>query len=153
VPKNEAEAVAWYKRAAEGGDVTSITKLVPHYSTGAYGFPRDQRKGFDLFRQAADRGDPMAMATMATLIDNGFSGFFPGITAADMVLRALKRGELGAASVSATDTANLKLKPETIRTVQRAIKEADYYGGAVDGRLNPVFVRALDMYAKANEVD
>lgn len=153
VPRNEAEAVEWYKRAAEGGDLASITKLVPHYSTGAYGFPRDQRKGFELFRQAADRGDPMAMATMATLIDNGYAGFFPGVSAADMVLRALKRGELGAASVSATDTAGQKLRPETIKTVQRAIKEAEYYGGAIDGRLNPVFVRALDMYAKANEVD
>ncbi|WP_407529485.1 caspase family protein [Methylobacterium oryzisoli] len=153
IPKNEAEAVALYKRAAEGGDVPSISKLVPHYATGAYGFPRDLRKGFDLFRQAADRGDPVAMATMATLIDNGFGRYFPGVSASDMVLRALKRGELGAASVSATDTAAQKLRPETIRTVQRAVKEADYYSGALDGRFNPVFVRALDQYAKANEVE
>lgn len=153
IPKNEAEAVALYKRAAEGGDVPSISKLVPHYATGAYGFPRDLRKGFDLFRQAADRGDPVAMATMATLIDNGFGRYFPGVSAADMVMRALKRGELGAASVSATDTAAQKLRPETIRSVQRAVKEADYYSGALDGRFNPVFVRALDQYAKANEAE
>ena len=153
IQKNEAEAVALYKRAAEGGDVPSISKLVPHYASGSYGFPRDLKKGFDLFRQAADKGDPVAMATMATLIDNGFSRYFPGISSADMVLRALKRGELGAASVSATDTAQQKLKPETIRSVQRAIKEADYYPGALDGRFNPVFVRALDQYAKANEAE
>lgn len=153
VPKNEAEAVALYKRAADGGDVPSISKLVPHYATGAHGFPRDLRQGFDLFRKAADKGDPVAMATMATLIDNGFARYFPGVSAADMVLRALKHGELGAASVSATDTAAQKLKPETIRTVQRAIKQADYYPGALDGRFNPVFVRALDQYAKANEAE
>ncbi|MET7241826.1 caspase family protein [Methylobacterium sp. EM32] len=153
VPKNEAEAVALYKRAVEGGDVASISKLVPHYATGAYGFPKDLRQGFDLFRRAAEKGDPVAMATMATLIDNGFSRYFPGVSAADMVLRALKRGEIGAASVSATDTAAQKLKPETIRTVQRAIKQADYYPGALDGRFNPVFVRALDQYAKANEAE
>ncbi len=70
-----------------------------------------------------------------------------------MVLRALKRGEFGAAAVSATDTAAQKLKPETIRAVQRAIKQAEYYPGALDGRFNPVFVRALDQYAKANEVE
>ncbi|TGE01744.1 caspase family protein [Methylobacterium nonmethylotrophicum] len=153
IPKNEAEAAELYKRAAEGGDVPSISKLVPHYATGAYGFPKDLRQGFDLFRKAAERGDPVAMATMATLIDNGFSRYFPGVSAADMVLQALKRGELGAASVSATDTAAQKLKPETIRTVQRAIKQADYYPGALDGRFNPVFVRALDQYAKANEAE
>lgn len=153
VPRNEAEAVALYKRAADGGDVPSISKLVPHYATGAHGFPRDLRQGFDLFRKAADKGDPVAMATMATLIDNGFARYFPGVGAADMVLRALKRGELGAAAVSATDTAAQKLKPETIRTVQRAIKQAEYYPGALDGRFNPVFVRALDQYAKANEAE
>ena len=153
IPKDEAGAVALYKRAVEGGDVPSISKLVPHYATGAHGFPKDLRQGFDLFRQAADKGDPVAMATMATLIDNGFGRYFPGMRSADMVLRALKRGELGAASVSATDTAAQKLKPETIRTVQRAVKEADYYSGALDGRFNPVFVRALDQYARANEAE
>lgn len=153
IAKNEAEAVALYKRAAAGGDVASISKLVPHYGTGAYGFPKDLRQGFDLFRQAADKGDPVAMAAMATLIDNGYGRFFPGVRSADMVMRALKKGELGAASVSATDTAAQKLKPETIRSVQRAIKEADYYPGALDGRFNPIFVRALDQYAKANEAE
>jgi TPR repeat protein len=153
VPKDEAGAVALYKRAVAGGDVPSISKLVPHYATGSYGFPRDLRLGFDLFRQAADKGDPVAMATMATLIDNGFGRYFPGVRSADMVLRALKQGELGAASVSATDTAAQKLKPETIRTVQRAVKEAAYYSGALDGRFNPVFVRALDQYARANEAE
>ncbi len=78
VPKNEAEAVALYRRAADGGDVPSISKLVPHYATGAHGFPRDLRQGFDLFRKAAEKGDPVAMATMATLIDNGFARYFPG---------------------------------------------------------------------------
>lgn len=153
IPKNEAQAVALYKRAVDGGDVASISKLVPHYATGAYGFPKDLRQGFDLFRQAADRGDPVAMATMATLIDNGFGRFFPGIRSADLVLQALKRGELGAASVSATDTAAQKLKPDTIRAVQKAVKQADYYPGAIDGRFNPVFVRALDQYARANEAE
>lgn len=153
IPKNEAQAVALYRRAAEAGDVPSISKLVPHYVTGSHGLPRDPKRGFDLFRQAADRGDPVAMATMATLIDNGYGRFFPGVRSADMVMRALKRGELGAASISATDTAAQKLKPETIRSVQRAVKEADYYSGALDGRFNPVFVRALDQYARANETE
>ena len=59
IPKDEAQAVALYRRAVSRGDVASISKLVPHYATGAYGFPKDLRQGFDLFRQAADRGDPV----------------------------------------------------------------------------------------------
>ncbi len=70
-----------------------------------------------------------------------------------MVLRALKRGELAPPRSRPHDTAAQKLKPETIRTVQRAIKQAEYYPGALDGRFNPVFVRALDQYAKANEAE
>jgi TPR repeat protein len=153
VPKDEAAAVRWYKRAVDAGDVPSISKLVPHYTTGAFGFPRDPRQGFDLFRRAADKGDPVAMATVATLIDNGFAGYFPGVSSADVALRALKRGEAGAASVAATDTAQQKLKPQTIRALQQAIKQAEYYSGAIDGRFNPVFVRAMDVYAKANETE
>jgi len=34
---DEAQAVALYRRAVSGGDVASISKLVPHYATGAYG--------------------------------------------------------------------------------------------------------------------
>lgn len=151
VPKNEAEALRWYQRAADAGDTQSITKLVPYYVSGGPGIPRDPQKGFDLFRRAADRGDPMAMATMATLIDNGFGGFFPDMRSTELVMKALTKGEEGAAFVSATDTAKQKLRPDTIRTVQARLKQEQYYSGAIDGRFNPVFVRALDLYARSRE--
>lgn len=151
IPKNEAEALRWYQRAADAGDTQSITKLVPYYVSGGPGIPRDPQKGFDLFRHAADRGDPMAMATMATLIDNGFGGFFPDMRSTELVMKALTKGEEGAAFVSATDTAKQKLRPDTIRTVQTRLKQEQYYSGAIDGRFNPVFVRALDLYARSKE--
>ena len=113
------------------------------------GIPKDPQKGFDLFRRAADRNDPVAMVTMATLIDNGFGRFFPGASSTDMLLRALKQGEHGASAVAATDMGAQKLKPDTIRALQRAVQAKQYYTGALDGRFNPVFVKALDTYAKA----
>ena len=151
VPKDEVAAVRWYQRAAEGGDMPSVTKLVPYYLNGGPGIPRDPQKGFDLFRRAADRGDPTALAAMATLIDNGFGSFFPNARSTDLVMRALTKGESGAGAVSGTDTGKQRLRPDTIRTVQRRLQDEQYYSGALDGRFNPVFVRALDTYARAKE--
>jgi TPR repeat protein len=152
-PKNEAEALRWYQKAAEAGDSYSITKLVPYYMQGGPGIPRDPRKAFDLFKFAADKGDPLAIVSMATLIDNGLGAHFPGVSSADLIMRALKQGEPGSAAVAATDGKNLKLKPETIRAVQYALQKGQYYNGAADGRLNPMFVRSLDLYAKSSAQD
>lgn len=150
-PRDEAQALRWYQKAAEAGDAFSIGKLVPAYLEGRPGFPRNPQKGFDLFRRAADKGDPIAMATMAALIDNGFGSYFPGMSALQMLTKALQQGEAGAAAVSATEVSEQKLKPETVRALQRATQKADHYSGAIDGRFNPVFVRALDGYARSLE--
>ena len=92
-----------------------------------------------------------ATASMATLIDNGFGSFFPGTNALQMLMKALAKGEAGAAAISASDVSEQKLKPDTVRALQRAAQKADHYSGAIDGRFNPVFVRALDGYARSLE--
>jgi TPR repeat protein len=150
-PRDEAASLRWYQKAAEAGDAFSIAKLVPAYLEGRPGFPKNPQKGFDLFRQAADKGDPIAMVSMATLIDNGFGSFFPGTNSLQMLTRALEKGEAGAAAISASDVSEQKLKPDTVRALQRAAQKADHYSGAIDGRFNPVFVRALDGYARSLE--
>jgi len=38
-----------------------------------------------------------------------------------------------------------------VRALQRAAQKADHYSGVIDGRFNPVFVRALDGYARSLE--
>ncbi|MFD1333572.1 caspase family protein [Methylopila musalis] len=149
VRKNETEAVAWHRRAAEAGDVASIVKLVPHYFAGTAGLPKAPQKGMDLFRQAAAKGDPSAKTVMATLIDNGFAAYFPGETSLDLLLGALASGEAGSAAISGTDGGAQKLKPATIRALQQRLTREQHYSGAVDGRFNPIFVRALDSYARS----
>ena len=148
-PKSEAAAVHWYQKAAETGNAAAITMLMPYYINGGPGIPKDPQKGFTLFKKSVDEGDPVAMATIAVLIDNGFGSFFPGTRSFDMAMRALKQGESGAAAIAATDTSARKLKPETIAALQRAIQTASFYTGAVDGQLNPMFVRSLDSYARS----
>jgi TPR repeat protein len=149
--KSVEGAVRWYRMAAEAGDVPSIVKLVPHYNAGTAGLPRDPQKGFDLFKQAAAKGDPSALATMAVLIDNGFGSFFPGEKPIDLLKRALAQGVAGSASISALDGNAQKLKPATVKALQKELGKDEFYTGPQDGKFNPVFVRALDSYAKYKE--
>ena len=144
-----AASVAWYKRAAEAGDAFAMTKLVPFYLEGGPGIPQDPEAGFDLFRRAVDGGDPMAMATVAVLIDNGFAEHFPEYTSRDMLLKALGRGEAGAAAVAATSMGEQALDPETVRGLQSDLAERSFYTGAQDGAFNPVFVQAMNAYARS----
>lgn len=148
-PKDAREARRWYEKAMAAGDSSAMLKMAGFHIDGGGGLPRDPAKGFALFRKAADAGDPVAMAAMATLIDNGFGAFFPGRRAVDTVMGALRSGEAGAAAVAATDMSANRLKPETIRTVQTTLRRQQYYSGELDGRFNPVFVRALDAYARS----
>jgi TPR repeat protein len=155
VPKDEAAALRWYHQAADAGDAASLSKLVPYYLNGGPGIPKNPKKGIELHRRAADQGDPASLATMAVMIDNGYGMLFPGRKSVEVAQQALKQGEMGAAALAATDMAVARLKPDTIRALQRAMQKEHFYPGAIDGRFNPVFVRALDQYArsKAEQAD
>jgi TPR repeat protein len=144
-----AAAVDWCQRAAETGDTFAITKLVPYYMEGSPGIPQDPAAGFALFDQALDGGGPMAMVAVAVLINNGFAEHFPGCDSADLLLGALSRGETGAAAVVASTAGDQQLRPETVEAVQARLSESGHYGGEIDGTFNPMFIRALDAYARS----
>jgi TPR repeat protein len=144
-----AAAIQWYQRAAEAGDTFSMTKLVPYYVEGGPGIEQDPEAGFALFQKAIEGGDPMAMATVAVLIDNGFGEWFPGRDAPGLVLEALSTGEPGLSAVVATTAGPQQLSPGTVRAVQEAVTASGHYDGEIDGAFNPLFIRALDAYARS----
>ena len=147
--KDEKAAVAWYAKAAERGDAFAITKLVPYYLSGGAGIKKNPKKGFALFEKAIEGNDPMAMATVAVLIDNGFGKHFKGRKSVDMVMRALEQGEAGSAAIVGTADGAQNLSGKTIKAVQAALAQKQFYNGKVDGTLNPLFTRALDAYARS----
>ncbi|MGF1554270.1 MAG: caspase family protein [Paracoccaceae bacterium] len=147
--RDVAAAVRWYERAAEAGDAPSLTRLVPYYLEGGPGIAPDPGRGVALFEKAVEAGDASAMATVAVLIDNGFARHFPGRDADELVLAALATGEAGAAAVTGTAMGPMRLAPGTVRAVQRALGREGFYTGEADGAFNPVFVRALDTYARS----
>ncbi len=70
VPKDLAQAVAWYSRAAEQGNAYSQHNLGVMYRDGE-GVPEDAVQAVVWFRKAADRGLPEAQFNLGVMYHNG----------------------------------------------------------------------------------
>ena len=57
-------AVAWAKRAAEGGVATALFILSEAYMKGAGGVDKDEGEGLRLLRSAASQGHPSAQIAL-----------------------------------------------------------------------------------------
>lgn len=66
VPKDEAQAVAWYRKAAEQGDANAQFYLGVMYGNGR-GVPKDVVLAYMLYNIAAANGDEKAINNRASL--------------------------------------------------------------------------------------
>ena len=62
VPQDDAEAVRWYRLAAEQGDATAQYNLGLMYDEGE-GVPQDDAEAVRWYRLAAEQGDASAQST------------------------------------------------------------------------------------------
>lgn len=91
VEKDEAEAVKWYRKAAELGHVSSQFNLGLIYAKGR-GVQPDPAEALKWYGLAAEGGDATAQATIANMYLNG-NGAPKDLNAAfDWSMRAAKRG-------------------------------------------------------------
>ena len=74
---DDAKAVAWYQKAADAGHATALSRLGFHYIWGR-GVVKDLRRGGELYRQAAAKGDGFGLLSLG---DCYMSGNIPGIPA------------------------------------------------------------------------
>jgi len=70
VPKDQAAAAAWYRKAAEQGYARAQVNLAVMYKFGE-GMPRDYAASVSWFRKAADQGDPAAQVNLGLLYEFG----------------------------------------------------------------------------------
>jgi TPR repeat protein len=70
VPQNDAEAVKWYRSAADQGHITASYNLGVMYENGR-GLPQDYVEARKWYRFAADRGDSSAQYNLGDLYANG----------------------------------------------------------------------------------
>jgi len=66
IPRHEgadtdAQAVYWFKRGSQAGDLRARAHLGIMYGNGRGGLPKDDRIAVQLFRSAADNGEPTGM--------------------------------------------------------------------------------------------
>lgn len=71
VERNEAEAVAWYERAAGRGHTGAQVNLAILYDDGIGILAPDPRRAAALFRQAADAGSPEAQNSLGRMYKAG----------------------------------------------------------------------------------
>lgn len=150
------QATDAYQEGADLGMVAALNNVatlhkncegVPPSPKTAFPFLRGRRRGRRRHRAGprgrlralppgAGRGDSMAMATVAVLIDNSFGEHFPDLDAAGLVLDALSEGEAGVTAVLPTTAGAQQLSPDTARALQAAVIESGHCCGRSTGSSN-----------------
>ena len=73
VPKDEAEAVKWYRKAADQGYANAQSNLGIMYLLGR-GVAKDESEAVKWYRKAADQGDASAQYNLGLMYANGRGG-------------------------------------------------------------------------------
>ena len=72
--EDDAEAVSWFEKAIEKGDVArAVTNLGTMYNNGK-GVAQDYEKAIELYKQASEAGEPTAMNYLGYVYENGGCG-------------------------------------------------------------------------------
>ncbi len=70
VQQNQAEAVRWYRLAADGGNTEAQVDLGTLYTEG-YGVPQNYAEALRLFRAAAEKGNARAQVKIGKMYEDG----------------------------------------------------------------------------------
>ena len=72
VPKDETQAVAWYRKAADQGNADAQNSLGVAYALG-HGVAKDEAVALAWYRRAADQGDAEAQVNLGAMYYQGIS--------------------------------------------------------------------------------
>jgi TPR repeat protein len=70
VPRDDAQAVAWYRKAADQGNAAAQSNLGRLYDNG-HGVPQDDARALSWYRKAAEQGDPIAQTSLGAAYETG----------------------------------------------------------------------------------
>ena len=87
VPENDAEAVKWYRLAAEQGHADAQFNLGNMYARGD-GVPENDAEAVKWYRLAAEQGDAVAQYNLGVMYANGEGVLRSGAAAADWFYKA-----------------------------------------------------------------
>ena len=67
LPKDDSQAVSWFRKAVEAGDALGMANLGVMYANGQGGLPKDDSQAVSWYRKAAEAGDAYAVAALKRL--------------------------------------------------------------------------------------
>jgi uncharacterized protein len=94
VPKNDAEAAKWYRKAAEQGNPDAQVNLGLMQANGQGG-PRDYGEAVEWYRKAAEQGNEKAQHGLGIMYHNGFGVERNDAEAMEWFGKAAKQGYYG----------------------------------------------------------
>ncbi len=139
VPRNDSEAVRWYRAAATAGDASGMNNLGWMYREGR-GVAQNDSEAVRWFRAAVEAGSNYGMNSLAEMYEEGRGVARDPAVAARWYLAAERLGDRWfRENVSARHS-------ETIRSLHRLLRAAGHYRGALDASWGPASLTALDAY-------
>ncbi len=138
-----SKAIAWYQKAAELGATQAMVKLARLYGTGQGGVAPDFTEALTWLHKAAKAGDGIAMARLAKAYDEGRGVARNPEEAAHYSLGAVRAGAWSVQNDMP------RFSQQTREEMQRLLKEAGYYHGAIDGVFGDETRAALTDYARS----
>ena len=146
VAQNDSSAVRWFRAAAEAGHAAAMSNLGFAYERGR-GVGQSDAEAMRWFRAAAEAGSATGLNNMARMYEAGRSVPRDPARAAELYLAAARGGVAWFGNtVSDRD-------PQTIREVQRRLRDTGHYTGGVDGRWGPLSQAAFEAFLAAPEAD
>ena len=97
VPKDVAQAVSWYRRAAEQGVASAQNNLGAMYYRGD-GVPKDAAQAVSWFRKAAEQGNAHAQFSLGAAYESGEGVPKDAAEAVSWYRKAAEQGDSGAQS-------------------------------------------------------
>ncbi len=131
---DKAEAVKWYRKAAEQGYALGQANLGIMYENGYGDLPRDKREAVKWYRKAAEQGNAFGQKCLAVMYDNGYGGLTKDRREAVKWYR--KAAEQGNASAQANlgimyengYGGLVKDKKEAVKWYRKAAEQGDAFG-------------------------
>ena len=148
VEKDIAKAVSLYRQAADAGNANAMTGLGLLHVQGK-GVTKSDAMAAEYFRKAAALGNSVAMNNLAWMLQMGY-----GVPrkdpeeAAELMMKALnQRFEFSYQQMTQSSHAWSK---EFRQAVQRRLRDAGIYTGAIDGEFGQSTIAAIDAYMNRN---
>ncbi len=145
IAKDKVEANRWYRKAADKGHANAMYNLALNLAKGS-GIAKDKAEAVRWYRKAADKGQSDALYQLAMAYDDGLGVTRDRREAARFMVEAIKRKNAFVLKQMTTNSA--AWSKEFRRELQRLVRDAGVYNGAIDGSFGPSTRRAMEALAK-----